>query len=34
VGAAVTAFVQHCCSVCGVSLGQEITQEHLIVRIE
>jgi hypothetical protein len=31
-GAAVTAFVLRCCTACGVSLGQEITKDALIVR--
>jgi hypothetical protein len=32
-GAAVTAFVLQCCTVCGVSLGQEMTEVALIVRL-
>lgn len=31
-GAAVTAFVLRCCAACGVSLGQEITKDALLVR--
>jgi hypothetical protein len=32
-GAAVTAFVLQCCAVCGVSMGQEMTKDALIVRL-
>ncbi len=31
-GAAVTAFVQHCCAACDVTLGQEMTLDALVVR--